>query len=227
MDIACKNTIARIQKCATIMGKKESDTLKVSQLFYPCMQCTDVFFLDVDICQLGIDQRKVNMLAIEMADSNRDKPIIVSHGMISGLIEGQEKMSKSNVDSAIFMEDTVEEVKKKIKKAFCPEKIVEANPILDYCKNIIFGARDKLEIIRNEENGGNKIFTSYAELEADFVEGKLHPGDLKPAVARAINELIEPVRKHFETNPQAKALLKTIEGYKKEAAEKALKEQAQ
>jgi tyrosyl-tRNA synthetase len=138
------------------MGKKESDTLKVSQLFYPCMQCTDVFFLDVDICQLGIDQRKVNMLAIEMADNNRDKPIIVSHGMISGLIEGQEKMSKSNVDSAIFMEDTVEEVKKKIKKAFCPEKIVEANPILDYCKNIIFGARDKLEIIRNEENGGNK-----------------------------------------------------------------------
>lgn len=156
MDVACKNTIARIQKCATIMGKKESDQLKVSQLFYPCMQCTDVFFLDVDICQLGIDQRKVNMLAIEMADGQRDKPIIVSHGMISGLIEGQEKMSKSNVDSAIFMEDSPEEVKKKIKKAFCPEKIVEANPILDYCKNIIFGARDSLSVIRSEENGGNK-----------------------------------------------------------------------
>jgi tyrosyl-tRNA synthetase len=62
--------------------------------------------------------------------------------MISGLIEGQEKMSKSNVDSAIFMEDSSEEVKKKIKKAFCPERIVEANPILDYCKNIIFGARN-------------------------------------------------------------------------------------
>jgi tyrosyl-tRNA synthetase len=106
------------------MGKKETDQLKVSQLFYPCMQCTDVFFLDVDVCQLGIDQRKVNMLAIEMADKKQDKPIIVSHGMISGLIEGQEKMSKSNSDSAIFMEDTADEVKKKIKKAFCPEKIV-------------------------------------------------------------------------------------------------------
>ena len=53
------------------------------------MQCTDIFFLDLDICQLGIDQRKVNMLAIEMADPNEDKPIIVSHGMMSGLIEGQ------------------------------------------------------------------------------------------------------------------------------------------
>lgn len=91
-----------------------------------------------------------------MADPNADKPIIVSHGMISGLIEGQEKMSKSNPDSAIFMEDTPEEVKKKIKKAFCAEKIVEGNPILDYCKNIIFGARNSLQVIRNEENGGNK-----------------------------------------------------------------------
>jgi len=52
----------------------------------------------------------------------------------------------------------------------------------------------------------------------------LHPNDLKPAVAKAINELIEPVRRHFETNPQAKALLKTIEGYKKEAADKAAKQ---
>jgi len=45
-----------------------------------------------------------------------------------------------------------------------------------------------------------------------------------------INELIEPVRKHFENNPQAKALLKTIQGYNKEAAgkvEKIAKEQTE
>jgi tyrosyl-tRNA synthetase len=156
MDVACKNTISRIKKCATIMGKKESDGLHVSQLIYPCMQCTDVFFLDVDICQLGIDQRKVNMLAIEMSDPKADKPIIVSHGMLSGLIEGQEKMSKSNPDSAIFMEDTVEDVNRKIKKAFCPPGVIELNPILDYCKNIIFGAADSITVIRNAQNGGNK-----------------------------------------------------------------------
>ena len=156
MNIACRNSIARIQKCATIMGKKETDSLKVSQLFYPCMQCTDVFFLDVDFCQLGVDQRKVNMLAIEMADAKKDKPIIVSHGMVSGLLEGQEKMSKSNPDSAIFMEDSPEEVKRKIKKAFCREQDINNNPILDYCKNIIFGLRKEMSIIRNEQNGGNK-----------------------------------------------------------------------
>jgi tyrosyl-tRNA synthetase len=45
------------------MGRKEQDEMSAAQIFYPCMQCADVFFLKADICQLGLDQRKVNMLA--------------------------------------------------------------------------------------------------------------------------------------------------------------------
>lgn len=63
MDIARLNNIARIQRCCTIMGRKEEDEMSAAQIFYPCMQCADVFFLQADICQLGMDQRKVNMLA--------------------------------------------------------------------------------------------------------------------------------------------------------------------
>lgn len=40
--------------------------------------------------------------------------------MMPGLLEGQEKMSKSDPNSAIFMEDSESEVASKIKKAFCP-----------------------------------------------------------------------------------------------------------
>ena len=65
MDIARHNNIKRIKRCATALGRDEGDDLTVAQLFYPCMQCTDIFFLDVDICQLGVDQRKVNMLSRE------------------------------------------------------------------------------------------------------------------------------------------------------------------
>mmetsp|Transcript_11140 Transcript_11140/g.1729 ORF Transcript_11140/g.1729 Transcript_11140/m.1729 type:complete len:104 (+) Transcript_11140:146-457(+) len=103
-------------------------------------------------------------------------------------------MSKSDPNSAIFMEDSAKDVESKIKKAFCPELIVEKNPILDYAKSIIFPARDYLSIVRKEEFGGNKTYTKYADLEKDYAEGALHPGDLKKAVAIAINELIEPVR---------------------------------
>jgi hypothetical protein len=41
----------------------------------------------------------------------RFKPIIVSHHMLMGLKEGQEKMSKSDPESAIFMEDTAADVR--------------------------------------------------------------------------------------------------------------------
>jgi tyrosyl-tRNA synthetase len=40
----------------------------------------------------------------------RFSPIIISHHMLMGLKEGQEKMSKSDPDSAIFMEDSVADV---------------------------------------------------------------------------------------------------------------------
>jgi tyrosyl-tRNA synthetase len=43
-------------------------------------------------------------------------------------------MSKSDPNSAIFMEDTAEDVKKKISKAYCPPKVLEDNPVLDYTK---------------------------------------------------------------------------------------------
>jgi tryptophanyl-tRNA synthetase len=47
----------------------------------------------------GMDQRKVNMLAREYAKDKkkRFKPVIISHHMLMGLKEGQEKMSKSDV----------------------------------------------------------------------------------------------------------------------------------
>lgn len=57
-------------------------------------------------------------------------------------------MSKSIPDSAIFMEDTVKDVERKIKKAYCKPQVIEGNPIMDYCKNIIFGCRTQIDIIR-------------------------------------------------------------------------------
>jgi len=76
------------------------------------------------------------MLARELAsDLNKPTPIILSHGMVVGLKGKQEKMSKSDAVSAIFMEDTLEDLKRKIKKAFCPPgNYVGINPILEYFK---------------------------------------------------------------------------------------------
>uniref|UniRef100_A0A7S4DMU6 tyrosine--tRNA ligase n=2 Tax=Lotharella globosa TaxID=91324 RepID=A0A7S4DMU6_9EUKA len=193
--------------------------MPAAQILYPAMQCADVFFLKANICQLGMDQRKVNMLAREYLDNKdvkkkyRFKPIILSHPMLMGLKQGQAKMSKSDPNSAIFMEDEPHQVKKKINSAYCPPGVVKDNPILDYTKHIIFNRNGKLLIKRKEENGGDVEYKSFEDLEKDYAEEKLHPGDLKPAVIAALNEMLEPVRKHFQT-PKMKALLKTIRSYK-------------
>lgn len=216
MDIGRKNNVKRITRCCTIMGRADNEELTAAQIFYPCMQCADIFFLKADICQLGMDQRKVNMLAREYCDDIKKKlkPIILSHHMLPGFKEGQEKMSKSDPSSAIFMEDDEAQVNVKIKQAFCPPNIVEGNPCLEYIKYIVFPWFERFEVIRKENNGGNKTFLSMDDLSADYASGALHPADVKPALAKAINEILKPVRDHFNTSNEAKVLLNTVKKYR-------------
>ena len=115
-------------------------------------------------------------------------------------------MAKSDPESAIFMEDAEADVNRKIKKAFCPEKVVEGNPIVDYVKHILFGYFGKINIASFRGGEESKEYTDYDAFEADFRSGAIHPGDLKPAVAEAINRIIEPVRQHFATGEPRKLL---------------------
>ena len=217
LDIATKFNLSRIKKCTQIMGREESDDLAASQIFYPVMQAADVFFLNVDICSLGMDQRKVNMLCREYSKKAKRKfaPVIVSHHMVMGL-DGSDKMSKSDPDNAIFMDDDEKEVKRKIKKAYCKPKEVEGNPLLDWTKWILFPILGSITIPADEKWGTpEKVYKDYQTLENDFAEEKVHPNDLKKSMVVHINELLEPVRNHFKDDKEANKLLKLVKSYKK------------
>ncbi|XP_019452619.1 PREDICTED: tyrosine--tRNA ligase 1, cytoplasmic-like [Lupinus angustifolius] len=216
LDIAQKNNLKRIIRCSQIMGRSETEELTAAQIFYPCMQCADIFFLKADICQLGMDQRKVNVLAREYCDDikRKNKPIILSHHMLPGLQEGQEKMSKSDPLSSIFMEDEEAEVNLKIKKAFCPPKVVQKNPCLEYVKYLILPWFNEFKVERSAANGGDKTFKNFEELAADYESGELHPADLKSALSKSLNKILEPVRVHFKTDKDAKELLKRVKAYR-------------
>jgi tyrosyl-tRNA synthetase len=103
LDITRSFTLQRVKKCCQIMGRAEGN-LTAAQVLYPLMQCSDIFFLNADVCQLGVDQRKVNMLAREYCDlvGRKLKPVILSHHMLYGLIKGQAKMSKSNPNRLVY-----------------------------------------------------------------------------------------------------------------------------
>lgn len=139
-------------------------------------------------------------------------------------------MSKSKPSSAIFMEDTPEAVNEKIKNSFCPEKKIANNPCFDYLKHIVLQKLDTFVVERPEKFGGkkfinffkkvflkwiayknfqnNRVYNTYEEIVEDFESGKLHPGDLKPALAKALNQIIQPVQQHFVINPHAKEVIK-------------------
>lgn len=207
LDVSIKNSLTRIKKCCQIMGRKDDDKLSSSQIIYPCMQCADIFELvpgGVDICQLGVDQRKVNMLAIEYAHSTGLKiPIALSHHMLMGLKGKGNKMSKSDPQSAIFMEDSVEEVRKKIASAFCTDEVTD-NPIFEYIKYIVLRWFKKITLCGKE-------YTDIDEIIKDFPD--MNKKNLKADVAEYINQILEPVRRHFD-NPALKELAEKVAGYR-------------
>ena len=212
LKVSTAVTVDRIKRAGTIMGRKEAEMQRASFLIYPLMQATDIFELGVDICQLGMDQRKVNVLAREVAEKmGWRKPVLVHHHLLLGLQAGKRmgkeetaeelKMSKSKPMTAVFVHDSPEEIREKLKKAYCPAGEVENNPVMDIARNIILRGRDEKEVLvveRPEKFGGAVEYYDYRELERDFVEGKLHPLDLKNAVAEWLIDALEPVRNYFE-----------------------------
>jgi tyrosyl-tRNA synthetase len=225
--IAKNTTLSRMQRCLTIMGRKQGELQDVAQFFYPAMQVSDIFQLECDICQLGIDQRRANMLAREIGPKiGLWKPVAVHHHMLVGLQgmktpEGYEteegmdvaissKMSKSRPESAIYIHDSRETLREKLRAAYCPPKEIGNNPVLDYSKHIVFRKRDGLMIGRPAKYGGDLEIQSYGELEARYAKGEIHPLDLKNAVAGVLDELIEPIREHFERDAKAGQLYELV-----------------
>ncbi len=216
-------TLARTLRALTIMGRSEKDKLDFSQLLYPSLQATDIWALDLDIVHAGIDQRKVHMLVREVFPKLGWKvPVAVHHHLLPGLAEPvkmgldedsnmdariSSKMSKSKPWTSVFIHDDEKSISEKMSKAFCPEGVVENNPILEIVRYIIFHEYKEFTVERPAKYGGIIAFGSYREVEDVFMNKKLHPQDLKQSVGKYLNKIIEPVRVRFKGK---ESLLETI-----------------
>jgi tyrosyl-tRNA synthetase len=211
-------TLKRTMRTLTIMGRSESDEkIDVARLLYPAMQAVDMHYLDVDIAHAGMDQRKIHMLVREIFPKMGWKvPVSIHHKLLPGLKKqgdgesGEEltKMSKSDPNSGIFIHNTDDEIKKKINKAWCDEGIIEKNPILAIAESIIFSKFNEMKVERPEKFGGNVSYSNYNQLETDFVEKKLHPGDLKQTVGNYLVEIISPIREKLNLSDELQETIK-------------------
>ena len=211
----CKQiTLARNARCLTIMGRSERDKLDFSQYLYPPLQAVDIRAMNLDLVHAGMDQRKVHMLVREVFPRLGWKtPVAVHHHLLPGLAEPvslgldedtqsdtaiSSKMSKSKPWTCIFVHDGKSEIEGKIKQAWCPMSVVEGNPVMELAKYVVFHEVKVLEVDRPAKFGGPVDFEGFEELEKAYMERKIHPADLKDAVAKAIDKVVSPVREYFK-----------------------------
>ena len=211
-------SLSRAMRTLTIMGRTEKDKLDLAQMLYAPMQAVDIHAMDLDIVHSGMDQRKIHMLVREIFPKMKWKvPVAIHHRLLPGLAEPEpasgedgkisSKMSKSKSSSGIFIHDSDDEIRSKIKKSWCPEGIVENNPLLAISRHIILHEFKEILIERPTKFGGNITYTSYAQLELDFSQKKLHPTDLKSMVERYLINIISPLRERINLKEE---LLETI-----------------
>jgi tyrosyl-tRNA synthetase len=218
-------SLARMKRALTIMGRNMDEAdLDTSKLIYPAMQVSDIIYMDLDLALGGLDQRKAHILAREVSEKiNVKKPIALHTPILTSLDGGERmsfgeideqaashKMSKSKPNTAIFVNDSENDIREKINNAYCPPKQAEFNPILEINKYLLFPRENfKLVLERPEKYGGTVVFESYEELEKAYVSGKIHPMDLKNATINSLIEMLGPVRKIFEKE-ETKELAKEI-----------------
>ncbi|MBM3905494.1 MAG: tyrosine--tRNA ligase [Thaumarchaeota archaeon] len=208
-------TLARTMRAMTIMGRSESDEkVDLSKLLYPPMQAVDIHTIDVDIAHAGMDQRKIHMLVREIFPKMKWKvPVAIHHGLLPGLTEpittdGEgSKMSKSKPGSGVFIHDSDDEIKSKIKKGWC-EQGKANNPIFQIAKHILFHEMPELSVERPEKFGGNVTYSNYSQMESDFGAGKLHPMDLKNVVAENLVKIIAPIRDKLQMDDDTRDAIK-------------------
>jgi len=177
---------------------KMTENPKLGNLIYPIMQALDEAYLDADMQFGGLDQRKILVFAREFLPRIGYKPRVeLMNPMIPGLVG--EKMSSSVEGSKIDMLDSETSVEKKINKAHCIEGDSN-NGLMGFMKYVIMilkqDQKKKFKISRPDKFGGNIEYSNYEDLESDFINKKLHPMDLKQALANELNLLLKPIREN-------------------------------
>ncbi len=229
--VSMKTTLSRIRRSVTIMGRKMGESITFAQLLYVPMQVADIFSMNINLAHGGMDQRKAHVIAIDVGDAFGYKPVALHHHLLMGLKltedqwrlikEAREtgdrekleegiidvKMSKSKPETAIFIHDPPEVIRRKIRKAYCPPRIIEYNPVVEIAKYIVFPWLERLRkefIVVNKKTGEEKTYSSWNMFEKDYAEGKIHPLDLKEAVIEYLTEMLKPAREYFLEGPGRK-----------------------
>lgn len=236
--VRAHSELAWLLNCITPMGwlhrmtqfkeksEKAKEEVSVGLFDYPVLQAADILLYDTNLVPVGEDQKQHVELCRDIAQrfNHRygdlfilpDALIPPVGGRVMGLTNPDKKMSKSEdkKDDSIFMLDTPDQIRAKIKKA----------------------TTDSLREIKFDENrmGINNLLTIYqlvTEKSRDQIEehfaGKSYK-ELKEQLAEAVIECLNPVQVRFRELTGEKGyleeMLKRGAGRAEEKAERKLQQ---
>lgn len=185
---------------------KQSASAPLSGLLYPLLQVLDEQYLDVDVQFGGVDQRKLFTAAKEwLPKLGYRQRAHIMNAMVPGLQGG--KMSASDPNSKIDLLDDAETVVKKIKKAECPPKNPEGNGVLSFVEYVLLpAARLKGQrgfvVDRSRDGLPELVYTDVKQMHDDYRNDVLTPQILKPAVSKALNEMLAPIREEYSNSTE-------------------------
>jgi len=204
-------TLPMVRKTFTIMGRDEaSSDHDLSKFYYPAMQAADIFELDIDVAIGGMDQRKAHMFMRDMASKWNWKKATCLHTPILSSLKASgvrmdsfdHKMSKSDPNGALLLHDTLEQVQKKMKKAYLdPED--EHSPVYELAEHVVLPEFGHIQVTPNPKFGEPSTWNDLESFKSAVMDGTLHPFDAKMGVAAGVAAGLSSIAQHFEANPEA------------------------
>jgi tyrosyl-tRNA synthetase len=204
-------TLPMVRKTFTIMGRDEaSSDHDLSKFYYPAMQAADIFELDIDVAIGGMDQRKAHMFMRDMASKWNWRKATCLHTPILSSLKASgirmdsfdHKMSKSDPNGALLLHDTLEQVQKKMKKAYLdPEN--EHSPVYELAEHVVFPEFGHVQVTPNPKFGEPSTWNDLESFKSAVMDGTLHPFDAKMGVAAGVAAGLSSIAQHFEANPEA------------------------
>lgn len=222
-----------ILNCYTYMGElnrmtqfkdksaKHADNINSGLFTYPVLMASDILVYNADLVPVGEDQKQHLEITRDIAErfnSIYGQTFVIPEAFIGkqgarimGLQEPTAKMSKSstNLNDVIFLNDTPDDIRKKLKKA-------------------VTDSENQVRYDKENKPGVSNLMTIYGliqertmeEIEREFA-GKGY-GDFKDATAEAIVKKLQPLQEKYHALLENPEKLKEIyEKGAKKACERA------
>jgi tyrosyl-tRNA synthetase len=189
LELSNNVTISAAKKAGTEVVKQNKDP-KLGSALYPVMQAVDENYVgqialgqQIDIELGGADQRKIFCFSKDH-DIKRDPLTYLMNPIIS--LNKTGKMSSSDANGKISLEDTDEMICEKIQKSFCADGQIDCG-VMKLFQCVLFPIFHQIVI-------KDKIFVDFEAFSSSFASGEIRAVDIKPILSDCLIQIVSEIR---------------------------------